>query len=772
MEEQVPQLRICILVDRPRVSAFAEGTVLSGWDREFVEGKLRRAGFLPEEVEYVSISQTTREPDDADRVRTREHLNLRNPPLIVALDETALRFATGKSSISKWHLSPLDTLGEREQGAGGFTTRKCIPTFHPDQIKRQWDLGFYFERALLRARQESSTRTFERKPRRFHLHPRIADTFEILHSLEQEEHLSIDIETGRGQINTFGVAWSVSDALAINVLPDGYGAENYRALWAQIAKLCEGPAKKIFQNAPYETLYLSRYGIGIENIFHDTMVAQKFLYPEFDKGLDNVGRLYTNEPYWKDTGREASSEGGQRDWGNIRDWPRHYEYNCLDTSGTFEAAFAQRKDLEARGKLDLFDNYLMKFYGPVNEMSLRGLPVNLETKARLTTEHERRIEEIAKTFSSPINHRSPKQKLTLLKAKGYKIPKIKDKANDKYKESTNELSLKKLRLAHPEDADISALLEIAKLEKAVSSYLGADVVGTRVNYMLGIHGTETGRFSCTTDHLGMGFNAQTIPGYAKEMIEWPESDDRVFIQVDLKQAESRFVAYDTADENLIAALEDPKRDIHSEVAHEIIQSLGVDITGMSKEEFKSKWRQLGKKSGHSSNYDTTAPTLAEQVLKDMDLVLTKKESEVILASYHTKFPGVRRGHKKIQQKLWNSRKLTNPIGRERYFYGRMDAATFREAYAYLPQSTVPDVINHLMLKLYEERGAGKLNFWFHLQCHDSLVVSALTADVDPIVKYMTDTSLWHPEIILTAGRLIIPTSCEVGRNLKEMKPHG
>lgn len=757
-------LRIVILVDRLRVSAFAEGKILTGWDREYVEGKLRRAGFLPSEVGYLSISKTTKEPTQQDYEVAAVELNRLNVPVLLPLDELPLRFTTGKQSIWKWHLSPLDA-------STHFTTRKVIPSFHPDQIRKQWELGFYFERALIRAKAESSSRTYTRKPRNFLIQPKVDVILEVLSRIKNEPVHSIDIETGAGQINTFGVAWTPSDAIAVTVLPDNYGPDNYYRIWSAIRDICEGPSRKVFQNAPYETMYLSQYGISFNRVFHDTMVAQKFLYPEFEMGLDNVGRLHTNEPYWKDTGKVVSGEGGKKDWANIRDWYQHGLYNCLDTSGTLEACENQRKELEKRGLLGMYDNYLMELYGPVNEMNLRGLPVDLEVKEKLTVEAETKIDSLKQKLSQDINPRSPKQKLVLLRSKGYKIPKIKDKTTGFYKESVNELSLKKLRLDHSSDTDIQTLLEISKLEKAVSSYLGADVRGSKVHFMLGIHGTETGRFSCTNDHLGMGFNAQTIPTYAKAMLAFPPESDRVFLQCDLRQAESRFVAYDSMDGLLIEMLEDPTKDIHSHVAHEIIRTLNIDISGVSPEEFKKKWRQLGKKSGHGANYAMAEFTFMESCLKEMDLVLTRTEARGILEAYHRLFPGIRRWHQNIRETLRRERRLTNPLGRERYFYGRMDDATHREAYAYRPQSTVPDIVNALMLGMQNRRSNGDFDFWFHNQVHDSLVVSTTPTQVRAIAEYMLDTSLWHPEIKLPAGRLVIPTSVEVGRSLGKMEEY-
>ncbi len=165
------------------------------------------------------------------------------------------------------------------------------------------------------------------------------------------------------------------------------------------------------------------------------------------------------------------------------------------------------------------------------------------------------------------------------------------------------------------------------------------------------------------------------------MIEWSTDSGRVFIQVDLKQAESRFVAYDSCDWDLIKMLEDPSQDIHSYVAAEIFKC-SVDQVRREKASGDDSKRQLGKKSGHGANYAMQETTFMESCLKEMDLVLTKVEAKNVLDSYHRLFPGIRRWHAKIRDTVYRERKLVNPLGRTRYFYGRMDDSTFREAYAY------------------------------------------------------------------------------------------
>lgn len=729
---------VCILVDKPRMSAAAEGRMLTGFDANLVEQKALRAGLTSSDFCIEAISHTS-----------IAELNAKNYNTIIPLDEAALNFVTGKKSIWKWHLSPLDTLPE-------FTCRKAIPTFHPDQLKKEWHLGLYFELALKRVATHIGHSSWNRKAANYLLNPSVDETISILERIRHEPAHSIDIETGRNQINTFGVAWTDTDAIAIKVLPDSLPPVAHYRLWELIAEICESDSEKIAQNGIYERTYLSRYGIHLNNFRWDTMCAMKFLWPELEKGLDNVGRLYTMEPYWKDDGRVASEEGKQKDWGNIRDWPTHLDYNCKDSSNTLIAARAQRQDMEARGLLELYEGYIRKLFDPVYEMGARGFPLNTEKQQVLIAEYEARSAELTKQLSQEINPRSPKQKLKLFRDKKYKIP----KKRATKKESVDELSLKQMRLQHPEDTDIKLLLEIAGIDKALSSYLRVRTLDDkRIRFMLDAHGTETGRFSCSKDPWGMGFNAQTMTDYVKQMIEWPESDDRIFFEIDLSQAESRFVAYDACEENLLGMLE-RQEDIHRYVAAEIYNKPMADVTHDE--------RQLGKKSGHGANYSMGVNTFMESCLKEMDLVLDRRMATRVLDSYHRLFPGIRKWHSAIRTEVYTKRQLRNPLGRVRYFWGRCDDNTYREAYAYRPQSCVPDIVNHLMLRMNDQRTEGALNFWWHCQVHDSLIGSCKTKDFKAIAKFSANLDAWHPKIILPAGQLRIPTEIKRSRNLGEM----
>lgn len=237
------------------------------------------------------------------------------------------------------------------------------------------------------------------------------------------------------------------------------------------------------------------------------------------------------------------------------------------------------------------------------------------------------------------------------------------------------------------------------------------------------------------------------------------------MQIDLRQAETRFCAYDSCDPDLIRMLEDPTKDIHRYVGAEIFQIPESEVT--------HEQRQLGKKSGHGANYSVGVTTLQDSCLKENNLVLSRKEATNVLESYHRLFPGIRNWHQRLRETVCRERKLTTPLGRTRYFYGRLDDSTFREAYAYRPQSTVPDIVNHLMLGLWSAREAGHTpGLWFHLQCHDSLTLSCDQSEVAEVADFALDLSKWHPEVILPAGKLVIPVSIETGQCLGEMDIYG
>jgi len=747
--EENSNARILIVSDFLGPTEKAEGKVLSSHARNILLGAFLRAGISTEDIALCSIygdmpygNRVSNIPKEELQKGVEELkkliLNSQAINLLVPLGTLPLKVLTGLDSIHKQQLSILKSRIE-------YGGRKVIPLFHPREVLKSYTDSAYLSFGALKIKEEFSSPKISIPERKFLLNPTFEITLQFLDRCLDAEDISVDLETGRGQINTVGFSFSPTEAIAIQVLPDRLGAEKFFLLWNKIRQVCESQVPKVAQNALYEFLWLSRYGIRLNNIIHDTMWCQKFLHPELKAGLDNVGRLSTPFPYWKDDNES---------WNNIRDWNAHYLYNAKDTTGTHWAYGEQIKDLKAQGTYDLYYGFVQKFFGPITEMCSRGLLIHperhkafLEKAERELQNFEQRVNDIFdERFGDRININSPAQLKKALKKLGMILPLGKNSKGE-MKETTDKKALVKLKKKHPKEDILDLLIKRSAKQKLISSYLrfGFDDDG-RVRYSLNGCATETGRWNSTLDPFGKGFNAQTIPKYVRKLFIAEEG--KVLIQVDLAQAESRYVAWEAPEPKLMELIQNG-RDIHKYVASRIFNKAEETITHSE--------RQLGKKSGHAANYGVGPRTFSEACLVENGIDISMSEARRIIESYFEIFPGIRRRQKNIRAQVTQHKAITTPLGRKRIFHDRISDGLFREAYAYCPQSTIPDITNYLMLYLWEDE-----EIEFLLQVHDSLLLQVRKDKVKDVIRKAQDLDAWHPKIELSGGTLRIPVDVEVG----------
>lgn len=737
-------IKIIFISDFQRIQEKAEGLALAGERRDILINSCKRAGVTSDTYLIVSI--------DKDFELLRSTIRKYKPEILVPLGNLALEFITGLKSIDKWHCSILKPKAE-------YDVKWVVPLFHPEYVQKVYSETAYVTFGCMRIKKILSDPNFKIPERKYVIFPTLAETRNYIYKiLRSNSRIAVDLETSRGQINTVGFAITPTEGIAIPTLPDSMTTEEHYELWTLIRAVCESSIPKVCQNGIYETLFLSAYGIKLNNIYHDTQIAMKFLHPEFEKGLHNVGRIYTPYPYWKDD---------NENWNSISNWEEHYKYNIKDTTGTLWASYEQEIALKER-KLDkLFYDYQMKILICVQEMCTKGLCIDVDALNKNKTEifkqatHLQNVinTETLERIGRTINPRSSKQLQAALKEMGMKLPsakKIKTVDGVKtvdYGESADKKTLIKLRKKYPDEMILPALIELSSKNKQLSNYVDFkyEESTSKIYYTLDPHGTETARMSGYCDPWGRGFNPQTVPKFARKMFI-PEKG-KLFLQIDLQQAESRYVAYEAPEPTLIRMLNN-KEDVHKYVASRIFKKAPEFIV--------NKERQLGKKSGHAANYGVGPRTFAEACLVENDIVVSEKEAKHIITTYLDTFPGIRRRQENIRTQVSKNKFLRTPTGRERYFYGRTNDSMFREAYAYCPQSVIPDITNHLMLYL-----RGKCDLV--LQVHDSLLLQVRDyKHAMEIYALSVDYDKWHPRIELPGGRLIIPIDAEIGENWKEM----
>jgi DNA polymerase I-like protein with 3'-5' exonuclease and polymerase domains len=161
-------------------------------------------------------------------------------------------------------------------------------------------------------------------------------------------------------------------------------------------------------------------------------------------------------------------------------------------------------------------------------------------------------------------------------------------------------------------------------------------------------------------------------------------------QIDLSQAENRVVAYIAPDSLMQDAFESGV-DIHRLTASLIF---GKDYNEISDEPGSSpigggiySERFWGKKANHGLNYDLGYKTFA------FYYEIPEVDARFIVEQYHRAYPGVRQYHAWLRNQLAKNRTLVNTFGRHRLFLDRWGDQMWKEAYSYIPQSSVAEKLN-------------------------------------------------------------------------------
>ncbi len=244
------------------------------------------------------------------------------------------------------------------------------------------------------------------------------------------------------------------------------------------------------------------------------------------------------------------------------------------------------------------------------------------------------------------------------------------------------------------------------------------------------------------------------------------------IQWDFSQAETWVVAFYAKSETMKNSL--LHGDIHTDTAVGIFES--------PKEEITKVQRYLGKRANHELSYGASYYMLVQSINQESDkppfITVSNKEGKDIFYGWH-KF------HWAVSENYWtfvkeelraNHRVLTNPYGRSIILYNKEGDDLYKEAYAYLPQSTVADHTNgNVQDELGIEGGIDKVKevfvdkgmFVIGNQSHDSFIAEVENSKVDDVVEPVRN--LLERPLVINGEEFTIPVDCEVGERWGEME---
>lgn len=637
-----------------------------------------------------------------------------NPHIIIAAGNVSLYALTGERGITKWRGSLLE----------GVTGHKVMPILHPASALREYMNRHFISFDLKRAKKEAETREIVRTERSYITSPTFHQSVDYLNQCKSADLVGFDIEVSHKEVSCISFARSANSAISIPFTKNGeeyFSVEQEYIIWKIIGELLESPKiEKVAQNASFDTTFLfRRYGIKCQNI-HDTMIAMAILFPDFPKSLGFITSIYTDMPYYKDERKSMDSV--------VPDEDGFWMYNAKDSIVLVEALPKMMAELDRMDLRETYDHQ-RRLLGPILYMTEQGIRMDVDNMREEALQVQGEILEIEQKINEVAGYEINSRSVPQLKQYFYGDkrqgglgirPYLKDG-----KPTTDEGAL--IRLARGtstrEPSEVARLLlRHRSLSKLKGTYLDMSLdEDDRVRTAMNPVGARTGRLSSSKTIFGTGANLQNQPPIMKNFMLI--DDDHIGYEIDLGQAENRIVAYVAPEPKMIEAFE-TGADVHSRTASYIFNLPEKEISRMNKEgvmcdtigDGSYTHRFWGKKANHAFNYGQGYKKFAYQV------EIPEDEGQMIHEKYHSAYPGVRKYHEWIKGKLSKDRTLENLMGRKYMFLDRWSHQMFEAAFAFIPQSTVSDIINRRgLIPIYEDQDKYApvkiLN-----QVHDSIVI--------------------------------------------------
>ena len=376
--------------------------------------------------------------------------------------------------------------------------------------------------------------------------------------------------------------------------------------------------------------------------------------------------------------------------------------------------------------------------------------------------------------ASAVNLQSPKQVIEFLKSLGLKVPKSRKSG----KETSGEDALNTL-FAESGNPALKEILRVRELGKIKGTYVNASLLNNVLYCSYVVPGTVGGRRSSRVNFLGYGTNHQNQPKHSdlgrrfrRCIVARP---GKIFVSCDQVQAEDWIVNGIIADvAGYSKGLEELKAgvDRHTKLASFIFAKPESEC-GKDANHNDTPFRFMGKKTRHAFNYKMQGRRMSAELAKE-GYSVDRQTCEAMLQRVRMYDPAVEDVFQRyVEAELTTKRMLRTPIGRERYFlnlrsYGD-NSKTFRNAYSYIPQSTVGD--NTGLAILHCERARPELVV---MDVHDAVVLE-VDDSVDSIlstIHLLTKSFDRTLEFPVSGLKINIPVEHEIGYSLGAMRKCG
>ena len=801
--------RIMLVGEQPGVQEERTGEAFGGFTGQELNRLLQEAGIMRSEC-YTTLVAKTQPPAYGSFVAgkkkdvspshqllkgkwvTREvvegyaellaEIKLVQPNIIVAFGNLAMWVLTEKWGVVKWRGSQLEFTD------GSFTC-KVIPTIHPSQIVKQWELRALILTDLRRVKRHLTSKVYNDKPQwNFIVRPSFDTALRTIQTLTSDATASVepvwldfDIETRYGHIDCIGFSWSHIDGICIPFVargkPSGYWSEDEEAtiIYALYKLLTHSNVKIRWQNGLYDAQYVHKHWHFIPNNGQDTMISHHSVYAALPKGLSFLASLYSPwYVYWKDEGKIASDVPEEQRWTyNLQD--------CVYTRIVGEVLQDTLKILE----LESVELQQQRLFSPVLRAMLKGVWVDPSRKEKMALDIQ---EELSKreaflytVLGHSINPRSSKQMCALFYDDLKQQPILKRSMVDgrvRMSPTCDDEALQKLAAREPLLRPLTNVIsDIRTLNKYLSDFVGMPLdPDGRMRCSYNIAGDAGGksapysyRLSSSENAFGNGGNLQTIPSdksksagkaAARGSMDFTLPNIRsmycpdtgyTFFDMDLDRADLQVVVWESGEEAWRKQLQQGI-DMHLMNAFMLNHREPPPLNELVETHpnyYDHRYplrhdREFSKVFCHATNYLGKPKTVAAHTGRTVHEI---DQAQKYWFSIH---PGIPSWHKRVWEQMSKRRFVENRFGYRWYIFDRVDENLLPEGVAWIPQSTVGIVIN----KIWDAFYTNIPELQILLQVHDSLAGQFPTHRRETILPLMQH----HSKIIVPYEQpLIIPT---------------
>jgi DNA polymerase-1 len=476
---------------------------------------------------------------------------------------------------------------------------------------------------------------------------------------------------------------------------------------------CDEKIKKIGQNIKYDAEVLAKYGINLNGIYFDTMIASYVIDPTLRQhNLDYLAQHYLS--YKMISYDDVTSHNKDKNFALV-DVDKAKEYSCEDAEITFLLKSVLEERLKHTGNYTLFQDLEMELIPVLMDMEMTGIKIDTDFFSEMSERFAGELSGIEKKVfdlvGEEFNINSPQQLGYILFEK-LNLP-TKKKTRKKSGYSTDVEVLTELAKIHEVP---SLLLRFRTLNKLKTTYLDALInianpATGRVHTSYNQTVTATGRLSSSNPNL------QNIPIRTEEGREirkgFITDKDRLLLSADYSQIELRLFAHYSEDPVLIGAFENDE-DIHIRTAAEIFNLDPRMVT--------TEMRRMAKTINFGIIYGMGPIKLAKE------LGINKKMAQTYLDHYYKRYKGVLNFKEKIISQARQNGYVSTLFKRRRYLphinsdNGHLKSEAERAAVNTPIQGTAADLIKMAMINIHEILQKEGLTTKMLLQVHDELVL--------------------------------------------------